>query len=106
MLPAGHEIAFCVPPAWCFRFVLRSEEHTSELQSHVNLVCRLLLEKKNTDFPFPVLTTPTVLLALAPILSHRAPPQPPAHAAPAPHILHPSAHLALDFPCNAVVPDQ
>src|SRR5690242_21330779 len=33
------------------RFVLttdasRSEEHTSELQSHVNLVCRLLLEKK------------------------------------------------------------
>src|SRR5690242_21431912 len=32
----------------------RSEEHTSELQSHVNLVCRLLLEKKkqknnNTD---------------------------------------------------------
>src|SRR5690242_8481408 len=26
---------------------VRSEEHTSELQSHVNLVCRLLLEKKN-----------------------------------------------------------
>src|SRR6266480_3217122 len=26
----------------------RSEEHTSELQSHVNLVCRLLLEKKTT----------------------------------------------------------
>src|SRR5690242_21009027 len=26
--------------------VQRSEEHTSELQSHVNLVCRLLLEKK------------------------------------------------------------
>src|SRR5260370_22886514 len=25
----------------------RSEEHTSELQSHLNLVCRLLLEKKN-----------------------------------------------------------
>src|SRR5438477_4272210 len=25
---------------------LRSEEHTSELQSHVNLVCHLLLEKK------------------------------------------------------------
>src|SRR5690242_11663919 len=25
-------------------FVMRSEEHTSELQSHVNLVCRLLLE--------------------------------------------------------------
>src|SRR5260370_31902435 len=28
----------------------RSEEHTSELQSHLNLVCRLLLEKKkNTN---------------------------------------------------------
>src|SRR5690242_21634610 len=27
----------------------RSEEHTSELQSHVNLVCRLLLEKKKID---------------------------------------------------------
>src|SRR5260370_12330244 len=26
--------------------VKRSEEHTSELQSHLNLVCRLLLEKK------------------------------------------------------------
>src|SRR5207237_10195358 len=29
--------------AWCGA---RSEEHTSELQSHLNLVCRLLLEKK------------------------------------------------------------
>src|SRR5207237_9593643 len=29
-------------------FVDRSEEHTSELQSHLNLVCRLLLEKKTT----------------------------------------------------------
>src|SRR5436305_11143799 len=27
----------------------RSEEHTSELQSRPHLVCRLLLEKKNTD---------------------------------------------------------
>src|SRR5207237_7923466 len=27
---------------------MRSEEHTSELQSHLKLVCRLLLEKKNT----------------------------------------------------------
>src|SRR4051812_49632933 len=31
-------------PRW--RRAERSEEHTSELQSHVNLVCRLLLEKK------------------------------------------------------------
>src|SRR4051812_49506871 len=29
----------------------RSEEHTSELQSHVNLVCRLLLEKKKDRSP-------------------------------------------------------
>src|SRR5260370_32733139 len=29
----------------------RSEEHTSELQSHLNLVCRLLLEKKKIAFP-------------------------------------------------------
>src|SRR5438034_7742604 len=29
-------------------FSPRSEEHTSELQSHSDLVCRLLLEKKNT----------------------------------------------------------
>src|SRR5438477_1479399 len=28
---------------------MRSEEHTSELQSHVNLVCRLLLEKKKKN---------------------------------------------------------
>src|SRR5690242_21344347 len=32
---------------------IRSEEHTSELQSHVNIVCRLLLEKKiTTEFAF------------------------------------------------------
>src|SRR5260370_23163208 len=30
------------------RYLCRSEEHTSELQSHLNLVCRLLLEKKKT----------------------------------------------------------
>src|SRR2546429_8335546 len=30
------------------RFGLRSEEHTSELQSRLHLVCRLLLEKKKT----------------------------------------------------------
>src|SRR2546427_4825742 len=31
----------------CFYLRPRSEEHTSELQSQSNLVCRLLLEKKN-----------------------------------------------------------
>src|SRR3984885_2680757 len=32
---------------------LRSEEHTSELQSRPHLVCRLLLEKKKTQYPAP-----------------------------------------------------
>src|SRR5690606_41816269 len=32
-----------------YRGDFRSEEHTSELQSRENLVCRLLLEKKNTQ---------------------------------------------------------
>src|SRR5256886_11617097 len=32
----------------------RSEEHTSELQSQSNLVCRLLLEKTNTSTRFPM----------------------------------------------------
>src|SRR5438034_5171049 len=36
----------CLPAARA-EVVLRSEEHTSELQSHSDLVCRLLLEKKN-----------------------------------------------------------
>src|SRR5260370_41219805 len=41
--PAGH----CACGA-LGDFRRRSEEHTSELQSHLNLVCRLLLEKKKT----------------------------------------------------------
>src|SRR5437667_6376462 len=34
--------------AWHFGHATRSEEHTSELQSHHDLVCRLLLEKKKS----------------------------------------------------------
>src|SRR2546430_5322462 len=40
----------------------RSEEHTSELQSQSNLVCRLLLEKKKTIMtirPIPLATVPS-----------------------------------------------
>src|SRR5256885_5673573 len=33
-------------------YFVRSEEHTSELQSPCNLVCRLLLEKKNKDVDY------------------------------------------------------
>src|SRR5260370_28821621 len=35
--------------SYCTCFRCRSEEHTSELQSHLNLVCRLLLEKKKKN---------------------------------------------------------
>src|SRR2546422_8527414 len=34
---------------WAESFSLRSEEHTSELQSRLHLVCRLLLEKKKKN---------------------------------------------------------
>src|SRR2546427_4117977 len=37
------------PTIWRRRSSSRSEEHTSELQSQSNLVCRLLLEKKNKN---------------------------------------------------------
>src|SRR5256885_10253689 len=41
----------------------RSEEHTSELQSPCNLVCRLLLEKKKNIIDAPQLATCTAALA-------------------------------------------
>src|SRR5229473_1671383 len=40
-------VGFRVHSGWAAVVVLRSEEHTSELQSLAYLVCRLLLEKKN-----------------------------------------------------------
>src|SRR5687768_16124280 len=61
----------------------RSEEHTSELQSRLHLVCRLLLEKKKTteppptqplesrEHPWPRANAPCV----KPYLSHLSPPQ-------------------------------
>src|SRR5258708_8967844 len=45
--PASQPVS--AEPRWSDRlYRLRSEEHTSELQSPDHLVCRLLLEKKNT----------------------------------------------------------
>src|SRR5476649_400839 len=44
--------ACAMPDVFGFRWVnkaKRSEEHTSELQSHSDLVCRLLLEKKKAE---------------------------------------------------------
>src|SRR2546430_6720794 len=48
---------------------LRSEEHTSELQSQSNLVCRLLLEKKKTNI------TLTKQMTQLPQTLHTTPPQ-------------------------------
>src|SRR5260370_8294954 len=53
----------------------RSEEHTSELQSHLNLVCRLLLEKKKTPpqraIPKP---TSTYVVTVQLLTTHHHPP--------------------------------
>src|SRR5438034_6700026 len=48
VVQAGLELGKC--PIWPF---FRSEEHTSELQSHSELVCRLLLEKKKAHHDLP-----------------------------------------------------
>src|SRR5438477_5646515 len=56
----------------------RSEEHTSELQSHVNLVCRLLLDKKKpprnipalTVLPLPASTSNPMARSIFPSLPH------------------------------------
>src|SRR3954465_5473961 len=58
-----------MPSDWSSDVCSRSEEHTSELQSHDNLVCRLLLEKKNHEAHTPPL--------------HRAPPLQRRHRAAA-----------------------
>src|SRR5260221_10775981 len=50
-LNSSHTVFVC-------RFCLRSEEHTSELQSHSDIVCRLLLEKKKLFQRRPFLLTP------------------------------------------------
>src|SRR5260370_10853666 len=53
--PAHHRWHSCARAPYATRnyaigdALARSEEHTSELQSHLNLVCRLLLEKKKKE---------------------------------------------------------
>src|SRR2546429_2950558 len=49
-----------LPQACLARLALRSEEHTSELQSRLHLVCRLLLEKKNAEVETGWLLKPTL----------------------------------------------
>src|SRR5207244_10120729 len=58
-----------------FRRSMRSEEHTSELQSPDHLVCRLLLEKKN-------IIAASVSRTLAEPLTTTSPTRTPHHAAP------------------------
>src|SRR5256885_13406040 len=57
----GHDLFQFLSPPGAFEpqvLDMRSEEHTSELQSPCNLVCRLLLEKKKKDkAPASTLTT-------------------------------------------------
>src|SRR2546428_6443052 len=50
---AGNQIALAEAA-----YYHRSEEHTSELQSRSDLVCRLLLEKKKKNTPSPITTPP------------------------------------------------
>src|SRR5260370_19464935 len=63
---------------------LRSEEHTSELQSHLNLVCRLLLEKKKNHPQSHVRTR----------IGSRARPRAPASPLPPPRALPPTGESA------------
>src|SRR2546422_2295943 len=45
---------FALQPSFRFAYLYRSEEHTSELQSRLHLVCRLLLEKKKVSGPLMI----------------------------------------------------
>src|SRR5947209_15027099 len=77
-LPISVNVHFCryplFTPAVPFLFTVRSEEHTSELQSRQYLVCRLLLEKKKSrrnavsfeaDVEYVAVTSRRLLIAIA-----------------------------------------
>src|SRR5256886_7450412 len=65
------QIAWLQPRSMCLGGMglqpgdLRSEEHTSELQSQSKLVCRLLLEKKTLYTPFSSMSEPPSCLSLS-----------------------------------------
>src|SRR2546429_3638134 len=66
--PAGAVAYAAAATTGCRKaYPFRSEEHTSELQSRLHLVCRLLLEKKKT---LPI-THYTLLTALSAVVSVR-----------------------------------
>src|SRR5437773_7307043 len=50
LLAGGYRLGFTDLPWLATVVAARSEEHTSELQSHHDLVCRLLLEKKKKTY--------------------------------------------------------
>src|SRR2546427_7781134 len=58
-------IRVCLDRPDIFRTQVRSEEHTSELQSQSNLVCRLLLEKKKKKQVYYTMYTEQALLRCA-----------------------------------------
>src|SRR5690606_7182266 len=60
----------CVPVSWARSLLARSEEHTSELQSRENLVCRLLLEK--THAPLRAASGPPAATAMYTLSLHDA----------------------------------
>src|SRR3954466_3440134 len=64
-----------MPSDWSSDVCSRSEEHTSELQSHDNLVCRLLLEKTHYSSSSPFSSLPP--LPHSPPTSLRAAPPAP-----------------------------
>src|SRR5256885_8748033 len=74
LLPHGHQHGRHAAEHRIGHVVGRSEEHTSELQSPCNLVCRLLLEKKKNTSPISSETVeppqdPTAP-SIAPLLTH------------------------------------
>src|SRR2546430_6514194 len=81
----------------------RSEEHTSELQSQSNLVCRLLLEKKNTKTTLPLsppATTPrlfTPRLLSPPNAAHTSLTLTPANCSASPTGWTPDPPVAVMF---------
>src|SRR5256885_11056416 len=79
VVPTGGDAQTALPGVFLNAIVKRSEEHTSELQSPCNLVCRLLLEKKKLkpthDFQPSSgnLSTPTSQLMIRPAESTCSP---------------------------------
>src|SRR2546429_6372393 len=91
--PADLSVCGVVCPL--LHFPLRSEEHTSELQSRLHLVCRLLLEKKKH---FALITRTAIDCAASlntfdSLIARLPADTPPQSFSPRTHHLHPSTTL-------------